>query len=131
MQSLQDIWFEKTSAEKDASTKEAAAPKAMPQATDVINSVKPTLVVAINENDSMFKPFVERLDKVLSSLSGLERLQIKGFHALKHKNALDQLKMPAGGIALFKGKKLLGTLGIKAMENDIRKFIEANRKNFV
>ena len=154
MKTFQDEWLEKVAsmeipkvkkgvlpdlipdlpAEKpvaDSIPKLAAAPKAAPQASDVTNSPRPTLVVTFNDNDSQCKMFIERLDKVLSSMSGLERLQIKGFHSMKSKNAIDQLKAPAAGIALFKGKTMIGSLGIKSMESDIRKFLESNRKNFV
>lgn len=115
MKSFQDMWLEKIAA---------------PQASDVLNSPRPTLVVAFNEADSQVKSFIERLDKVLSNMSGLGRLQIKAFHTLKGSNALSQLKITGPGITLFKGKEVLGSLGVKAMEQDIRKFLDANRKSF-
>ena len=119
MKSLDTIWLEKIA---------ASAPKARPQANEVTSSMKPTLVVTFNENDEQIKTFIRSLDKVLSSLSNIKNLQIKAFHSMKDSSAIGQLKAPVSGLALYRGKELIGALGYKSTEQDIRKFFDSNRK---
>ena len=106
-----------------------AASKVRAQASDVTNSIKPTLVVTFDDSNTQSTLFIQNLDKVLSSMSGIKNLQIKAFHTLKDSNTISQLKAPVSGITLFKGKERLGSLSHKSTEQDIRKFMEAHRKS--
>ena len=100
------------------------------QASDVLNSNKPTLVVTYAGDDQTSKTFIQNLDKALASSSGLERLQIKAFNSMKESNTVKQLKSPAIGISLYRNGKLVDSLG-NANEQAIRKFIDSNKKNLI
>lgn len=104
--------------------------KAGVQASDITNSPKPVLVVAFMPQDEMSKQFVQRLDKVLASTSGLDRLQIKAINLTKNKATSDQLKS-GHGISLFKGGKLIGSVGFKSSEQEIKKFIDAHKRDII
>lgn len=100
-------------------------------AAEVTNSQRPLLLVTIAGQDNTSKVFVERLDRVLQSLSGFDRMQIKAVDSMKDSSTVNQLKAPKIGIDLFRGGKSLGSLGPSASEQDIRKFFEKHRKNVI
>lgn len=110
---------------------EKEAAKAPPTAAEVTNNQRAVLVVTIAGTDQPSKLFVEKLDRVLQSMSGLDRLDIKAFNSMKDSQAVNQLKAPRIGIDLFRGGKSLGSLGQDASEAQIRKFIDKHRKNII
>jgi thioredoxin-like negative regulator of GroEL len=161
MNSFKDIWLEKVAAEipehkhpdyakkehkhdqyatkRDAKDiaedvvedhKEELHKDAAMNPSEVKNNPKPVLVVGYTESDEMSKTFIQRLDKVLTSMSGIDRLQIKAVNLMKERGVADQLNI-GKGITLFKRGKIIGELSFKSQENDIRKFMESHRKDFI
>lgn len=111
--------------------KEAKVQPKPTTASDVTNNQRAVLLVTIAGTDQPSKIFVEKLDRVLQSMSGLDRLDIKAVNSMKDSGTVNQLKAPRIGIDLFRGGKSLGSLGQDASEAQIRKFIEKHRKNII
>jgi len=114
---------------EDSLHKEAKAPT-MITAASIKQDPLPVLIVTFRENDEQSKLFIQKLDRVLSQSSGIDRLQIKALNQMKHRQQIEQLGLAGTGIALMRRGKLVDNMGI-GNEQEIRKFVEANKKHMV
>lgn len=133
---LKNIWLEKIAAEdvsplSQAIKTAAATPQMRPTASAIKSNIAPMMVVSFNEADQASKLFIERLDKVLQSQSGLDRMKIVALNANKDQNTMKELKVSGSSISLYKGGKHVGTLAGNSTEQQIATFLNENKKNLI
>lgn len=106
--------------------------KGRPTDATLKQGVRPKAVVVVNSNDSYSKPFIQRLDKVLQSSSGMERLEFVALDSMKDRSLINKLGATIPSLILMKQGKTIGTLpGQNTMETDIMKFLNEHRSSLV
>ena len=102
---------------------------AMKTESTLRQNFKAELIIAINSSDSISKPFIEKLDKVLQGVSGFDRVTIDALDYVGNASTIKSMGIPIPGLMLLRNGKTVDTMnGSGATVSSISKFITNNRK---
>lgn len=101
--------------------------------SDLTSSLAPTLVVIFNPQDQRAKIFIQRLDKSLQDMSGLDRLRIIALNQMTDRDLVGRVGASdkEASIVLMKQGKVIGSLDHTATSMEITEFINSHRKDLM
>ena len=111
---LREIGSEKTSAGR-------------PMASEILNSIRPVMVVGFHPQNQSSMIFVRRLDSALTDASGLEKLRIVVLNPMLDATVVEKLGISIPSAAIFRSGKKIGELDASMSPSQMLKYLGENK----
>lgn len=131
MEDIGEEGSEKTASEGGYKPDEEKTASGRPLASQISQSVRPTMAVGFHPQNQTSMLFIKRLDKALQDTSGLERMKITVLNPLLDATAIDKLGVPVPGAVIYRSNKKIGEIGGGDTAMAMTRYLNENKSKFI